>query len=158
MIDNATPNPTEELGWLLREFVDQTAGATHAVLLSKEGLRVADSAVDKDWADELAAGISGLASLATNITGPTHEKLPPRQVVIERGDCLAFIRNAGRGRSSALPHLPASAPGHVDIVLVVIADPHADAGPIGFEMSRLVNRFAPHMELPLRADNGLDCR
>ncbi|MGV9318243.1 roadblock/LC7 domain-containing protein [Streptomyces sp. NPDC003660] len=153
MIPNAPTTTTDELGWLLREFTAQTPGATHAVLLSKDGLRVADSDVDKDWADELAAGISGLASLATNITGPTHEKMPPRQIVVERGDSLVFVRNAGR--SSALPHLPGSR-GYVDIVLLVIADPNADAGQVGFEMSRLVNRFAPHMELPVRADAGDD--
>ncbi|MFJ3363580.1 roadblock/LC7 domain-containing protein [Streptomyces anthocyanicus] len=142
----------ESIAWLLRQFVDDVPGITHTVLLSRDGIRLLDSGVDRDWADELAAGISGVASLAKNITGPTFAKRPARQVVIERGDCLVFVQTAGR--SSAFPGNPGNCGGIVDTVLAVVATPTADAAAIGFEMGRLVDRFAPYMDIPVRVPAG----
>ena len=66
----------DNMAWLLRQFASDVSGVTHAVLLSRDGLRLLDSDVDKDWADELSAAISGVASLAANISGPSHKKRP----------------------------------------------------------------------------------
>lgn len=57
-----TSGQRDSMVWLLRQFASETLGVTHAVLLSRDGLRLLDSDVDKDWADELSAAFSGVAS------------------------------------------------------------------------------------------------
>ncbi|MBT2527812.1 roadblock/LC7 domain-containing protein [Streptomyces sp. ISL-99] len=146
----------EDMAWLLRQFAADVPGVTHAVLLSRDGLRLLDSDVDKDWADELSAALSGVASLAANITGPGHQKRPARQVIIERDDCLFFVQSAGR--SAAFEDHPGNERGEVDTVLAVIATPDADAGTAGFEMARLVQKFAPYMQIPVRVGTGDEVR
>jgi predicted regulator of Ras-like GTPase activity (Roadblock/LC7/MglB family) len=146
----------EDMAWLLRKFASEVPGVTHAVLLSRDGPRLLDSEVDKDWADELSAALCGVASLAANITGPTHKKRPARQVVIERDDCLFFLQSAGR--STAFENHPGSTGGVVDTVLAVITTPDADAGTAGYEMGRLVEKFAPYMQIPVRVGTGDEVR
>lgn len=150
----ATPShQRDDMAWLLRQFVTDVPGVLHAVLLSRDGLRLLDSDVDKDWADELSAALSGVASLASNTTGPSHQKRPARQVIIERDDCLFFVQSAGR--SGAFPDLPGNERGVVD---TVIAAPDADAGTIGFETGRLIQKFAPYMQIPVRSGTGDEVR
>ncbi|MFI2415115.1 roadblock/LC7 domain-containing protein [Streptomyces sp. NPDC018947] len=146
----------DNMAWLLRQFASDVPGVTHAVLLSRDGLRLLDSDVDKDWADELSAALSGVASLAANITGPTHKKRPAGQVVIEREDCLFFVQSAGR--SAAFEGHPGNERGAVDTVLAVIATPDADAGTVGYEMGRLVQKFAPYMLIPVRVGTSGEVR
>jgi predicted regulator of Ras-like GTPase activity (Roadblock/LC7/MglB family) len=146
----------EDMAWLLRQFASEVPGVTHAVLLSRDGLRLLDSEVDKDWADELSAALSGVASLAANITGPSHRKRPARQVVIERDDCLFFVQSAGR--SAAFENHPGNERGEVDTVLAVIATTDVDAGTAGYEMGRLVQKFAPYMQIPVRVGTGDEVR
>ncbi|MEV7796545.1 roadblock/LC7 domain-containing protein [Streptomyces sp. NPDC087512] len=146
----------DNMAWLLRQFASDVPGVTHAVLLSRDGLRLLDSDVDKDWADELSAALSGVASLAANITGPTHKKRPAGQVVIEREDCLFFVQSSGR--SAAFEGHPGNERGAVDTVLAVIATPDADAGTVGYEMGRLVQKFAPYMLIPVRVGTGGEVR
>ncbi|MDX2404096.1 roadblock/LC7 domain-containing protein [Streptomyces cyaneofuscatus] len=146
----------EDMAWLLRQFVADVPGVTHAVLLSRDGLRLLDSEVDKDWADELSAALSGVASIASNITGPSHKKRPARQVVVERDDCLFFVQSAGQ--SAAFGNHPGNEGGLVDTVLAVIAATDADAGNAGFEMGRLVQKFAPFMQIPVRVGAGDEVR
>ncbi|MFD4950510.1 roadblock/LC7 domain-containing protein [Streptomyces sp. NPDC058451] len=146
----------DNMAWLLRQFAADVPGVTHTVLLSRDGLRLLDSDVDKDWADELSAAISGVASLAANITGPSHKKRPARQVIIERDDCLFFVQSAGR--SAAFDNRPGNERGEVDTILAVIATTDADAGAVGFEMGRLVAKFAPYMLIPVRVGTSGDVR
>ncbi|WP_435854698.1 roadblock/LC7 domain-containing protein [Streptomyces longwoodensis] len=103
----------------MRQLVSEMPGVTHAALISRDGLRLLDSDVDKDWADELSAAFSGVASLAANITGPSHKQGPARQVIVERDDCLFFVQNAGR--SPAFDKHPGIERGEVDTILAVIA-------------------------------------
>jgi predicted regulator of Ras-like GTPase activity (Roadblock/LC7/MglB family) len=50
--------------WMLNNFVDQTAGVTDAVAVSSDGLLMTmSSSLDRASAEQLAAIISGLASL-----------------------------------------------------------------------------------------------
>ncbi|MFJ8158398.1 roadblock/LC7 domain-containing protein [Streptomyces sp. NPDC094468] len=153
----ATPRgQRDNMAWLLQQFASDIPGVTHAVLLSRDGLRLLDSGVEKDWADELAAAFSGLASIAANITGPNRTKKPARQVVIEREDCLFFLQ--GAGRSTAFDNHPGNERGAVDTILAVIAATDADAGTVGFEMGRLVTKFAPYMLIPVRVGTGGEIR
>ncbi|CAL9412182.1 roadblock/LC7 domain-containing protein [Streptomyces sp. enrichment culture] len=146
----------ENMAWLLRQFASDTPGVTHAVLLSRDGLRLLDSDVDKDWADELSAALSGVASLSSKVTGPSHKKRPARQVVIERDDCLFFVQSAGR--SAAFDNHPGNERGEVDTVLAAMATTDSDAGLVGFEMGRLVHKFAPYMKIPVRVGTGGEVR
>ncbi|MEU2144689.1 MULTISPECIES: roadblock/LC7 domain-containing protein [Streptomyces] len=146
----------EDMAWLLRHFVADVPGVTHTVLLSRDGLRLLDSEVDKDWADELSAALSGVASLASNITGPSHQKRPARQVMIERDDCLFFVQSAGQ--SAAFGGHPSNERGLVETVLAVVAATDADAGTVGFEMGRLLQKFAPFMQIPVRVGTGDEVR
>ncbi|MGW1006470.1 roadblock/LC7 domain-containing protein [Streptomyces sp. NPDC002520] len=149
-----TSTSTQELEWLLRQFAADVSDVTHAVLLSREGLRLLDSDVPRDWADKLSAAVSGIASLATNITGPTGKKMPPKLNFFERDDCLFLIQSAGR--TAAFPNMPGTKHGMVDTVLAVIAAPNANVGTVSYEMTRLIGRFAPHMEAPVRVAAGDD--
>ncbi|MFK0120144.1 roadblock/LC7 domain-containing protein [Streptomyces sp. NPDC090994] len=144
----APGSQASDLAGFLEQFAADTSGVTHAVLLSRDGIRLVDSGVDKDWADELAAAICGVASISANITGPTSSKRPAGQIIIERDDCLFFVQNAGS--SSAFPNHPGNVRGVVDTILAVITTADADVGGVGFEMSRLVDRFAPYMDIPVR--------
>ncbi|WP_030978486.1 roadblock/LC7 domain-containing protein [Streptomyces sp. NRRL S-1824] len=146
----------QDMVWLLRQFVADVPGVTHAVLLSRDGLRLLDSEVDKDWADELSAAFSGVASIAANITGPSYEKRPARQVIIERDDCLFFVQSSGR--SAVFENHPGNDSGAVDTVLAVIATTDVDAGNAGFEMGQLVGKFAPYMQIPVRVGTGDEAR
>ncbi|MET8556633.1 roadblock/LC7 domain-containing protein [Streptomyces sp. NPDC004959] len=151
-----TSGQRDDMAWLLRQFTSETLGVTHAVLLSRDGLRLLDSDVDKDWADELSAAFSGVASLAANITGPSHKKRQARQVIIERDDCLFFVQSAGR--SAVFDTHPGAERGEVHTILAVIATRDADAGTVGFEMGRLVAKFAPYMVTPVRVGTGGEVR
>ncbi|THC52474.1 roadblock/LC7 domain-containing protein [Streptomyces sp. A1499] len=151
-----TSGQRESMAWLLRQFASETLGVTHAVLISRDGLRLLDSDVDKDWADELSAAFSGVASLAANITGPSHKKRPAGQVIIERDDALFFVQSAGR--SAAFDNHPGNERGEVDTILAVIATRDADVGTVGFEMGRLVAKFAPYMVIPVRVGTGGEVR
>jgi predicted regulator of Ras-like GTPase activity (Roadblock/LC7/MglB family) len=61
---------TTDFAWLIDRFVADTAGVTHAVLLSSDGLQLVSSAtVDRDLGDQLAAMTSGLLSIADRSAG-----------------------------------------------------------------------------------------
>ncbi|MGW0822536.1 roadblock/LC7 domain-containing protein [Streptomyces sp. NPDC002845] len=145
-----TGEPRESMTWLLKEFASSVPGVTHVLLLSRDGLRLLDSDMYPDWADKLAAGFSGIASLTANIPGPGNAKVSPQQIIIEREDALFFLQSAGTSR--AFEDHPGNTRGEVDTVLAVLARPDADVGTVGYEMGRLVGQFAPYMAIPVRAD------
>ncbi|MFK0142699.1 roadblock/LC7 domain-containing protein [Streptomyces murinus] len=141
---NDGAGPAQEMDWLLRQFAANTPGVTHAVLLSRDGMRLLDSDIDKDWADSLAAVFSGLASLAANVPGPTNEPASVSQLLVERTDCVVLLRSAGG--TTAFPHQL----GVTDTILAVITSPDADINNVAYEMDRLVRVFASFMEVPVR--------
>lgn len=142
-------DPLSDMAWLLNRFVEVTPGVTHAVLLSRDGIKLLDSEVDKDWAESLAAAMSGVASLTANVTGPSSQKMEPLQVVIERPDCFFFVQSAGRSKN--FENVPGILPGQfVDTVLCVIATPGADVGSVGYETGQLIGRFAEFMNVSVR--------
>ncbi|WP_258574343.1 roadblock/LC7 domain-containing protein [Streptomyces shenzhenensis] len=136
---------------LLDEFVKDTTGVTHALLAARDGLKqVVVSHMDADWADEVAAAFSGVASLARGVTGPTKKKLPAGQVLIERDDTLFLATEAGAGSAF---HSEGKT---VATILVVLARTDANIGTVAFEAGRLVQRFAPFMTTPVRVHDGQD--
>jgi hypothetical protein len=42
----------------------------------------------------------------------------------------------------------------VETILTVVATVDADVGAVGFEMGRLLERFAPYMDIPVRTAGG----
>lgn len=138
-----------QMARLLDDFVSDTAGVTHAVLGSRDGmLQAVVSHMDVDWAEKVAAAFSGVMSLATGVTGPTDKQIPAGQVLIERDDTLFLATEAGVGKAFTASGETAAT------ILVVLARPNANIGTVGFEAGRLVQRFAPFMTTPVRTRDG----
>ena len=158
MTNDATPAPVHspkavqgQATRLLDEFVKDTAGVTHALLVTREGLRQASvSHMEADWADTVAAAFCGVASLAHGTEGPTSKKMPASQVIIERPDTLFLMTEAGTGNAL-------NATGEtVSTILVVLAHPDANLGNVGYAAGQLVQRFSPFMTTPVRTRDGQD--
>ncbi|MET7685639.1 roadblock/LC7 domain-containing protein [Streptomyces sp. NPDC005423] len=148
-------SPLSAMDWLIARFTDDVPGVTHAILVSKDGMALLFGNTEKDWADGLAAAVSGLASLGAGISGPTCQLVVPQQIIIERGDCFIFVQNAGSS-THFKNHNGLGKPNRVDTLLCVIADPNAHLSNVGFEMSRLINQFAPYMQIPVRVVPGAE--
>ncbi|MCX4761928.1 roadblock/LC7 domain-containing protein [Streptomyces sp. NBC_01275] len=139
----------DQMARLLDELVQDTAGVTHALLASRDGIRQAiPSHMDEDWADELAAAFSGLAGLAKGVTGPTDKQMPAGQILVEREDTLFLVTEAGTGSAFIASGKT------VATVLVVLARTDANVGTVAFAAGRLVQRFAPYMTTPVRTRHG----
>ena len=77
-----------QLDWLLVDFVRSTAGASHALVVSADGLRLAASqGIDEALGDQLAAVTSGLLSLAQGVAGSFQAGLV-RQTIVEMAESL----------------------------------------------------------------------
>ncbi|MFF4256687.1 roadblock/LC7 domain-containing protein [Streptomyces sp. NPDC001663] len=141
----------EQMTRLLDEFVKDTTGVTHALLVARDGLKQAVvSHMDEDWADDVAAAFSGVMSLARGVTGPTNKKMPASQVLIERDDTLFMATEAGEGSAF---HSDGNT---VATILVVLTRTDANIGTVAFAAGRLVQRFAPFMTTPVRVRDGQD--
>jgi predicted regulator of Ras-like GTPase activity (Roadblock/LC7/MglB family) len=58
-----------ELSWLLDEWVDQTVGVKHALVVAADGIRLARSAgLKEDVADRLAASSSSIQSVGKGVS------------------------------------------------------------------------------------------
>ncbi|WP_206794061.1 roadblock/LC7 domain-containing protein [Amycolatopsis sp. MtRt-6] len=130
-------NTTEhDLDWLLENLLGKTPGTRHALVLSKDGLKLCHTrGLTIDQADQLAAIASGIQSLAygTSIefgdgTGGV------RQSMTEFHGGMLFIVEAGAGAH-----------------LAVIAADDADVGHIGHTMNELVEQLGEHLTAPPRA-------
>lgn len=120
----------QSLGWLLEQLVERTPGAQHAVVLSRDGLKLCwTSALTIDRADQLAAIASGIASLSGaasvefgNGSGDV------RHAMTEYDGGLLLIIQAGEGAH-----------------LTVVAGGDADAGVIGHNMHELVEQLGDNL-------------
>jgi len=119
----STLESTREFSWLLRSFVDQTAGVSGAVAVSSDGLLMAmSSSLDRESAEPVAAIISGLVSLGRGAAGCLgFEGLDRLVVGMRRGVLLVASVSDG------------SAVG-------VIAANGCDIGAVGYQMTLLVER------------------
>ena len=124
-----------DLDWLLENLLSKTPGTRHALVLSKDGLKLCHTrGLTIDQADQLAAIASGIQSLAygTSIefgdgTGGV------RQSMTEFHGGMLFIVEAGEGAH-----------------LAVIADDDADVGLIGHNMNELVEQLGAYLTAPPR--------
>lgn len=111
--NTAVTDSSNKLGWLLEDL--SVPGVRFAVLLSDDGLRIANSAgISRDDAERFSAAASGLRSLGKALgefCGGLETGL--RQNMTEYDDGMIFITAAGDG---AL--LGVSTTGEIDVSLI----------------------------------------
>jgi predicted regulator of Ras-like GTPase activity (Roadblock/LC7/MglB family) len=124
-----------DLDWLLESLLERTPGARHALVLSRDGLKMCrTSGLTVDQADQLAAIASGIQSLAHGASAEFGDGTGGvRQSMTEFHGGLLFIVEAGEGAH-----------------LAVIATEDADAGVIGHNMNELVEQIGEYLSAPAR--------
>lgn len=128
-----SPTGRRNLDWVVSRFVDDVAGATHAILVSADGLLVAGSTrLPGDRAEQMAAVSSGLASLATG-AAQLFDGGAVLQTVIEMEQGHLLLMSVGNGSH-----------------LAVLTSGTADLGQVGYEMALLVQRVGPMIEAEAR--------
>jgi predicted regulator of Ras-like GTPase activity (Roadblock/LC7/MglB family) len=127
-----------ELDWLLDNLLHKTPGARHALVLSRDGLKLCHtSALTVDQADQLAAIASGIQSLSHGASMEFGDGTGGvRQAMTEFYGGILFIVEAGEGAH-----------------LAVIADEESDVGTIGHNMSELVEQIGDYLVSPPRLDD-----
>ncbi|KOG58463.1 dynein regulation protein LC7 [Streptomyces griseoflavus] len=127
----------QNLNWLITNFVDNTPGVSHTVVVSADGLLLAMSeGFPRDRADQLAAVASGLTSL-TSGASRIFEGGSVNQTVVEMERGFLFIMSVSDGSGSSL---------------AVLAHPECDIGLVGYEMALLVDRAGTVLTPDLRAE------
>jgi predicted regulator of Ras-like GTPase activity (Roadblock/LC7/MglB family) len=123
------------LDWLLENLVDSTAGAVHALVLSRDGLKLCHtSELGADKADQLAAIAAGVQALSQSASVEFGDGTGGvRQSMTEFYGGLLFIVEAGEGAH-----------------LAVLADDTADVGLIGHRMDELVEQIGDFLTSPPR--------
>jgi predicted regulator of Ras-like GTPase activity (Roadblock/LC7/MglB family) len=129
MSEHPAGDPAPDLGWLLDDLADRVSHFQQAVILSKDGLVIANSAgLPRDDAERMSALAAGVQSLAAG-AGQHFGVGAVRQTIIELEKALLFVTTAGHGSC-----------------LAVLCPADADAGLIAYEMALLVKRAGPHLE------------
>ncbi|CAJ59161.1 MULTISPECIES: roadblock/LC7 domain-containing protein [Frankia] len=126
---------TRDLDWLLENLLERTPGTRHALVLSKDGLKLCrSSGLSVDSADQLAAIASGIQSLSHGASIEFGDGSGGvRQSMTEFHGGLLFIIEAGQGAH-----------------LAVVATDDADAGVIGHNMNELVEQIGDYLSAPPR--------
>ncbi|MFD9123212.1 roadblock/LC7 domain-containing protein [Kitasatospora sp. NPDC059571] len=124
------------MDWMLKDLADSVPLTRHVVVLSVDGLRMAQYGADNDTADRLAAACAGLQSLS----GAIALEFPGgrgrmRMVVIEVEGGFFYLMAAG-----------------ANAYLAVLADEGVDAGLMGLRMRDLVARIGAHLTSPPRME------
>ncbi|GAA1663799.1 roadblock/LC7 domain-containing protein [Fodinicola feengrottensis] len=133
-----TPTRTTaaDLAWLLEGLLSRTPGARHALVLSRDGLKMCrTSALTEDQADQLAAIAAGIQSLSHGASIEFGDGSGGvRQSMTEFYGGVLFIVEAGQGSHVA-----------------VIAAEDADAGLVGHNMLELVEQLGERLSAAPRA-------
>ncbi|MEU1330044.1 roadblock/LC7 domain-containing protein [Streptomyces sp. NPDC005865] len=136
-----TPGTTtdEKLTWLLVGLLERTPGARHALVLSRDGLKLCRTPeLSVDQADQLAAIAAGIQSLSHGASAEFGDGSGGvRSAMAEFYGGILFIVEAGEGAH-----------------LAVIAAEDADAGLVGHTMSELVEQLGEYLRAAPRADDG----
>ncbi|KQX49813.1 MULTISPECIES: roadblock/LC7 domain-containing protein [unclassified Streptomyces] len=120
----------EKLSWLLEGLLERTPGTRHALVLSRDGLKLCRTAgLTVDQADQLAAIAAGIQSLSHGASVEFGDGTGGvRSAMAEFYGGILFIVEAGEGAHLAL-----------------VADEDADAGLVGHNMSELVEQLGEHL-------------
>jgi predicted regulator of Ras-like GTPase activity (Roadblock/LC7/MglB family) len=123
------------MDWMLKDLAESVPQTRHVVVLSSDGLRMAQHGPDPDAADRLAAACAGLQSLAAAVgTELPYGDGRMRLVVIEMTGGFFYLMAAG-----------------AHAYLAVLADEGVDAGLMGQRMRDLVARIGEHLAAPPRS-------
>jgi predicted regulator of Ras-like GTPase activity (Roadblock/LC7/MglB family) len=115
--------PRGQLDWLLNDFIRDTPGVLHALVISGDGLPLAASGnVDAVLGDQLSAATSGLVSLSRG-AAQLLNLAPVSQTVVEMAGGYLFATSISQGST-----------------LAVVAYRHCDMGMVGYEMTMLASR------------------
>ncbi|MEU9604787.1 roadblock/LC7 domain-containing protein [Streptomyces sp. NPDC048057] len=127
------------LGWLLEGLLERTPGARHALVLSRDGLKLCHTAgLSEDRADQLSAISAGIQSLSHGASVEFGDGSGGvRQSMTEFYGGILFIAEAGAGSHVA-----------------VVAAEDADAGLVGHNMLELVEQLGEHLSTPPRSGAG----
>ncbi|MEV5282599.1 roadblock/LC7 domain-containing protein [Streptomyces sp. NPDC051994] len=126
----------EKLNWLLENLLQRTPGARHALVLSRDGLKLCRTPeLSVDQADQLAAIAAGIQSLSHGASMEFGDGSGGvRSAMAEFYGGILFIVEAGEGAH-----------------LAVVAAEDADAGLVGHNMSELVEQLGEHLSAEPRA-------
>ncbi|MFD7439558.1 roadblock/LC7 domain-containing protein [Streptomyces sp. NPDC059861] len=118
------------LTWLLMNLLERTPGTRHALVLSRDGLKLCwTEHLTMDQADQLAAICSGMQALAQGASVEFGDGSGGvRHSMTEFHGGLLFIMDAGEGAH-----------------LAVLADDSADPGVVGHQMTELVDQIGDHL-------------
>jgi predicted regulator of Ras-like GTPase activity (Roadblock/LC7/MglB family) len=134
-----TNTTDHSLDWMLENLLQKTPGARHALVLSRDGLKLCHSpGLTVDQADQLAAIASGIQSLSHGASIEFGDGTGGvRQAMTEFHGGILFIVEAGHGAHLAL-----------------LAVEDADVGLIGFNMNELVEQIGEYLQAAPRAEGG----
>ncbi|MEU8523927.1 roadblock/LC7 domain-containing protein [Streptomyces sp. NBC_01216] len=120
----------EKLSWLLEGLLERTPATRHALVLSRDGLKLCRTPeLSVDQADQLAAIAAGIQSLSHGASVEFGDGTGGvRSAMAEFYGGILFIVEAGEGAHLAL-----------------VADEDADAGLVGHNMSELVEQLGEHL-------------
>ncbi|WP_414639140.1 roadblock/LC7 domain-containing protein [Actinophytocola sp.] len=129
------------LTWMLESLVDQTAGANHALVLSRDGLKLCHtSGLTVDKADQLSAIAAGVQALSQGASVEFGDGTGGvRHSMTEFHGGILFIVEAGEGAH-----------------LAVLAGEDADVGLIGHRMNELVEQIGGFLTAPPRQREQTD--
>jgi predicted regulator of Ras-like GTPase activity (Roadblock/LC7/MglB family) len=114
------------LDCVLSGFTERVAGVRHTVAVSGDGLLVAASnELPPERADQLAAMVAGVVSLAQGLSACTDAG-PVLRTIVQMGRSLLFVMALGDGHSLAS--------------LAAMVQPGCDVSQVAFEMSGLVDQ------------------
>jgi uncharacterized protein len=114
------------LDWLLNAFTDRVEGVNDTIVVSGDGLLVASSRdVAPERADQLAAIVAALVSLAHNVSGVLAAG-PVQRTIVQMRRNLLFVMAIGEGDSLAS--------------VAAFAVPGCDVGQVAFELASLVDQ------------------
>ncbi|MEE1800584.1 roadblock/LC7 domain-containing protein [Streptomyces sp. JV176] len=132
---NGTPTD-EKLNWLLENLLQRTPGTRHALVLSRDGLRLCRTPeLSVDQADQLAAIAAGIQSLSHGASVEFgNGQGGVRSAMAEFYGGLLLIVEAGEGAH-----------------LAVVAAEDSDVGLVGHNMSELVEQLGEHLTTPPRS-------
>jgi len=130
MIGTPMNTTDRSLDWLLENLLEKTPGARHALVLSRDGLKLClTSGLSVDQADQLSAIASGIQSLSHGASIEFGDGSGGvRQSMTEFHGGILFIVEAGEGAH-----------------LAVVAHDEADVGIIGHNMNEMVEQIGDHL-------------
>ncbi|PJE98325.1 dynein regulation protein LC7 [Streptomyces carminius] len=118
------------LTWFLESLLQRTPGTRHALVLSRDGLKLCwTGSLSLDQADQLSAISSGMQALAQGASVEFGDGTGGvRHSMTEFHGGLLFIVEAGQGAH-----------------LAVVADDTADPGVVGHHMDEAVEQIGDHL-------------